>query len=311
MSTILITGGTGMIGTRLTEILVEKGYEVIILTRKKVQLKHKSSAVRYAQWDIAKKWIDPEAFASTDVIIHLAGAGVADERWNKKRKAEIVSSRTETGDLLLHAIQHLPNKIQTVISASGIGWYGADDKHSLEQGFTEDAPADTAFLGETCKLWEHSMSAVKDFSKRLVVFRTGIVLSNTGGALVEFKKPIQLGFAAILGNGEQQISWIHIDDLTAMYLKAIEDQSMQGVYNAVAPAPVTNKVLTMALASLMRNNFFIPIHVPAFLLKWILGEMSIEILKSCKVNSFKIQSTGYHFRYPTIAEALQQLVHPS
>jgi uncharacterized protein (TIGR01777 family) len=310
MSTILITGGTGMVGTRLTEILIEQGHEVIILSRNPLPANLLPKGVTHAGWDVKKKWIDPQAFATADHIVHLAGAGVADKRWDKKRKEEILSSRVDSGALLVHAMQTIPNKIKTVISASGIGWYGADTPQSKQEGFTEDAPSDTAFLGETCRVWEQNIQGVTEYGKRLVVFRIGIVLSNTGGALVEFKKPIRFGFAAILGNGKQFISWIHVDDLCGMFIKAIHDETMHGVYNAVAPEIVTNTKLTLELAKSMRHRFFIPIHVPAFLLRWILGEMSVEILKSAKVNSFKIQSTRYHYQYPTLSAAIQQLIHP-
>ncbi|MEI8073550.1 MAG: TIGR01777 family oxidoreductase [Bacteroidota bacterium] len=310
MSTILITGGTGMVGTRLTEILIAKGHEVIILTRKPLLSALLPKGVSHAKWDLDKKFIDPAAFAAADHIIHLAGAGVADQRWNKKRKEEIVNSRADSGALLVHALQTLPNKVQSVHSASGIGWYGADTKKSLQTGFTEEDPADTAFLGETCSIWEQQIQGVQALGKRLTIFRIGIVLSNSGGALKEFKKPIRFGFAAILGNGKQIISWIHIDDLSSLFLKALEDPTMQGVYNAVAPETVSNKGLTIALAKSMRGRFFIPIHVPAFLLKCVLGEMSIEVLKSAKVNSFKTQGTGFNYQYPFLADAINQLIHP-
>ena len=176
MSTILITGGTGMIGTRLTEILINGGHEVIILTRKPLSAKFLPKGVSHASWNIQKKLIDPVAFAAADHIVHLAGAGVADKRWNKKRKEEILSSRADSGALLVHAMQTLPNKIKTVISASGIGWYGADSNSSLKNGFIEDAPADSAFLGETCKIWEQNIQGASDAGKRLVIFRIGIVL---------------------------------------------------------------------------------------------------------------------------------------
>lgn len=310
MSTILITGGTGMVGTRLTEILLERGHEVIILSRNPLPAAQLPKGVQHAKWDIGKKYIDPEAFASADHIIHLAGAGVADKRWNTKRKAEIVNSRADSGALLVHAMQTITNKIQSVHSASGIGWYGADTPQSLKSGFTEEAPADTEFLGETCRIWEENIQGVSSLGKRLTIFRIGIVLSNSGGALVEFKKPIRFGFAAILGNGQQNISWIHVDDLCEFFLKAIGDTAMQGVYNAVSPETVTNKQLTLMLAKTMRGSFFIPMHVPAFLLQWVLGEMSIEVLKSAKVNSFKTQGTGFKYQYPTLAEAIKQLIHP-
>jgi len=308
MATILITGGTGMVGTRLTEILLEQGNQVIILTRKPLPAERLPKGVQHAHWDIDQKIIDPVAFAAADHIVHLAGAGVADKRWNKKRKEEIVSSRAVSGELLVHAMQTIPNKIQSVISASGIGWYGPDTNASLQNGFTEDAPADDAFLGATCKVWEEKIQGVTPLNKRLVICRIGIVLSKAGGALPEFKKPISMGVAAILGTGKQNISWIHIDDLCGIFIKAMNDQNMQGVYNAVAPEIVTNKQLTLTLAKLIRKNFFIPFYVPAFLLKWVLGEMSIEILKSTRVNSYKIQGAGYHYQYPSLKAALQQLV---
>ena len=310
MATILITGGTGMVGTQLTKLLVAQGHEVIILTRNPLPDDQLGKAIKHAKWDLQTKWIDPIAFANADHIIHLAGAGVADKRWSPKRKAEILNSRAESGALIVDSLHKIPNKIQSVISASGIGWYGADTALSLQKGFTEETPADTEFLGETCRIWEQNIQGASSAGKRLVIFRIGIVLSNSGGALVEFKKPIRLGFAAILGDGKQKISWVHIDDLCNMFLKAIEDQNMQGVYNAVAPEIVTNKKLTLELAKSMKHRFFIPIHIPAFLLKWILGEMSIEILKSATVNSYKIQGSGFQFRYPKLADAIQQLIHP-
>lgn len=310
MSTIMITGGTGMVGTRLTEILLQQGNEVIILTRKPLPADRLPKGVTHAHWDIDQKIIDPTAFAAADHIVHLAGAGVADKRWNKKRKEEIINSRADSGALLVHAMQTLPNKIQSVVSASGIGWYGPDTNASMQQGFTEEAPADTSFLGATCKIWEENIQGVTNLGKRLVICRIGIVLSNAGGAFPEFKKPITMGIAAILGNGQQNISWIHIDDLCGIFIKALNDHSMQGVYNAVAPEIVTNKQLTLSLAKLIRKSFYIPFHVPSFLLKCILGEMSIEVLKSTRVNSFKIQGAGYRFQYPGLAAALQQLVHP-
>lgn len=310
MSTILITGGTGMVGTRLTEILIENGHEVIILSRNPKASNLLPKGVSHAKWDVEKQWIDPQAFALADHIVHLAGAGVADKRWNKKRKEEIVNSRSESGKLIVQTMKTVTHKIKSVISASGIGWYGADTASTTASGFIESAPADTEFLGETCRIWEQNIQGVSELGARLVIFRIGIVLSNTGGALIEFKKPIKLGFASILGNGKQHISWIHIDDLCGMFIKAINDQTMQGVYNAVAPEIVTNKKLTLALAKSMKGNFFIPMYVPSFLLKLVLGEMSVEILKSTKVNSYKIQSTGFQYQYPTISEAIQALIHP-
>lgn len=307
MATILITGGTGMIGTRLTEMLVEKGYEVIILTRNP-KTNHPLPDVSYARWDVEGQNIDPAAVAKADHIIHLAGAGVADKRWSESRKQEILHSRTASSALIVKALKENPNQVQSVISASAIGWYGPDTDKSRKDGFLEEAPADGAFLGETCRAWEASIEPVTTLGKRLVKLRTGIVLSRKGGALVEFMKPLKAGIASILGDGSQIVSWIHVDDLCQMFLFAIENESMHGAYNAVAPHPVSNKALTLSLAKQMRGSFYIPIYVPSFVLKIMLGEMSIEVLKSTNVSAHKIQMTGFDFTYSTIEKALAELV---
>jgi uncharacterized protein (TIGR01777 family) len=307
MSTILITGGTGLIGSALTPQLVSLGHEVTIVSRKSKPSTQKN--VSYATWDVKAQTIDASAIAKADYIIHLAGASVADKRWTKKRKREIVESRTESSKLLIKALGETQNKVKAVISASAIGWYGGDENAKVEKrAFTEEDPADTSFLGETCRLWEDSIQAIEQTGVRLVKLRTGIVLCNEGGALAEFKKPVQFGIGGVLGSGKQVISWIHIEDLCRMYMYAIENEALKGVYNAVAPAPVTNKELTVGLAQKMKGSFYIPLHVPAFVLKTMLGEMSIEVLKSSTVSADKIQAAGFSFLYPTINEALEQLI---
>ncbi len=307
MQTILITGGTGMIGKRLTELLIEKGYEVIIVSRES-SVVSKRKSVSYANWNIADQTINKEAIAKTDHIIHLAGAGVADKRWSEKRKQEIVNSRTQSSALIVKALKEIPNHVQSVVSASAIGWYGADTNVSRQNGFNENTPADKEFLGDTCRLWEESIQPVEALGKRLVKLRTGIVLSNKGGALAEFRKPLKAFVAAILGNGQQVVSWIHIDDLCRMYIEAIENKNLHGAYNAVAPNPVTNKMLTLSLAKKMHDKFYLPIHIPSFMLKIILGEMSIEVLKSATVSSHKIQTAGFSFLYPAVENALEELI---
>jgi uncharacterized protein len=302
MATVLITGGTGLVGSKLTEQLLQKGYEVIILTRK--QRVAAVSNLRYAVWDVDAGTIDDGAIRSADHIVHLAGAGVADKRWTPARKQEIAESRTKSAALIVKALAGIPNKVKTVVSASAIGWYGADTAESRRRGFSEDAPPDRHFLGETCRLWEGSINPVQELGKRLVKLRIGIVLSEDGGALQEFSRPIRFGMATILGSGDQVISWIHVEDLCRMFIYAIENEGMAGAYNAVAPKPVTNKELTLKLAQKLRGKLFIPLHVPAFALKLALGEMSIEVLKSATVSSEKIQSTGFIYRYPSITAAL-------
>ena len=307
MTTILITGGTGMIGKALTHALLEKNYKVIVLSRQTNQQQTETTNLSYAAWNVDGQTIDKEAISKADYIIHLAGAGVADKRWTKKRKQEIINSRVRSGELLAKALQDIPNKIKAVICASAIGWYGADPVIPNPKPFREDDPHDISFLGETCKQWEESVDPVKKSGKRLVKLRTGIVLSNEGGALKEFKRPLLFGVAAILGDGKQMISWIHIDDLVRLYITAIEDETLNGVYNAVAPKPVSNKELTLQLARIQKGNFFIPVHAPSFVLKLVIGEMSIEVLKSATVSCDKIHYTGFTFLYPSLDAALKNL----
>ena len=306
MKTVLITGGTGLVGSRLTELLLARNYNVIVLSRSKKETS--TPNLSYAIWNVEEQIIDVSVFAKTDYIMHLAGAGVADKRWSVSRKKEILDSRTQSCALLVKALQQNSNKVKAVISSSAIGWYGPDPSlHS--NGFEEtDAPY-SDYLGNTCKLWEESIEPITQQNIRLVKLRTGIVLSTKGGALKEFLNPIKMGIAAILGNGKQIISWIHIDDLCNQFIYAIEHENMQGSYNAVAPNPVNNRRLTLSIAKKVKGKFYIPIYVPSFMLKIILGEMSIEVLKSTTVSSKKIEIAGFNFKYKTIDAALSNLLN--
>ena len=308
MARVLITGGTGLVGTAVKNLLLQKGYEVVLLTRSTV------SKEGYAHWDINAGTIDATAIAAADYIIHLAGAGVADKRWSVARKQEILDSRTKSSALLVKALQETPNKVKAVISASAIGWYGPDqmNTHNNEgtaKGFVETDPSYPDFLGTTCAAWEASIEPVTSpgLQKRLVCLRTGIVLSKQGGALKEFLKPLAVRMAAVLGNGKQMISWIDVRDLAKMFVYAIEHENLSGSYNAVAPSPVSNKTLTKTLASVLYGKFYITTYVPSFVLKIMLGEMSIEVLKSTTVSAQKIQDAGFVFDYPEITKSLSTL----
>lgn len=313
MPTVLITGGTGLIGTSLSKMLLSQGYNVIILTRSSsIKLSNYSfqdSSISCAQWNIENETIDEHAVAKADYIIHLAGANIGEKRWTEKRKKEIVDSRVKSSALIVKALKEIPNKVKAVISASAIGWYGHEGvNRSFFKGgsFKEDAPPSNDFLGQTCKQWEDAIKPVQTLGKRLVILRQGIVLSNDGGALTEFKKPLKFGMATILGNGKQTMSWIHIEDLCRMYLHALTT-AIEGVFNAVAPQPTNNKTFTLQLAKKLRGKFFISVRVPSFALKIALGEVSIEVLKSATVSCQKIQSAGFRFLYPTVEDALKSL----
>ena len=309
METVLVTGGTGMIGKALTQALIERGYHVIILTRHaNDKPKTVNDKLSYAEWDIEKKTIDKNAIAKADYIIHLAGANFADKRWNEKVKKEIISSRVESGKLIIDSLKTITNNVKTVISASGISWYGADDKNGSKT-FTEKDPPANDFMAETCKQWEAAIEPASFLGKRLIKFRIGPVLSTDGGAYVEFKNPMRFGLAGIIGSGKQVISWIHIDDLVRAILFAMENVEMKGVYNAVAPNPSSNKELILKIAEKYRGTAFIALHAPSFALKIVFGEMINEILKSTTVSSAKLQQAGFIFQYPDLESAILQLSH--
>ena len=304
METVIITGGTGMIGAVLAPLLLSKGFRVVILTRKA-----KSSSTDnliYSEWDPSAQEMDKEIIGMADHIIHLAGANVGEKRWTAKRKKQIVDSRVKGGETIVKSLTAHPNKVKTVIGASGIGWYGADNKKAT-RGFIETDPHANDFLGDTCAQWEESMKEVAALGKRLVTLRTGVVLSNEGGAFREFVKPMKAGVATILGSGMQKLSWIHNDDLCRVYLHAIENKTRNGVYNAAAPEVVTNKTLVLKAAK-RRRRPFIPVHVPGFVLKIYLGEMSVEVLKSATVDDSRLRSSGFHFLFPTLDAALGELL---
>lgn len=292
-------------------MFLRRGARVIILTRDPVKAAAEGQAsprLSYAAWDVRAGTIDVAALQQADAIIHLAGAGVMDKRWNDAYKQEIVDSRVKSSALLIKALRENEHKVKTFVSASAIGWYGPDTDVSARLGFSEDAPADPSFLGDTCKQWEDSVAPVEALGIRRVTFRIGIVLSNEGGAFVEFRRPITFGVAAILGRGDQTVSWIHIYDLCHLFEFALDQPELHGTYNAVAPRPVTNKELTKAIAYRLKDNWYIPVRVPTFVLKMMMGESSIEVLKSTTVSCKKIEQAGFKFHLPDIASALDKLI---
>lgn len=306
MATVLIAGGTGLVGSFLTRLLLAEGYGVIILTRDPAKGKPEPG-LSYASWDPARGEVDEQAIRSADHIINLAGAGVADKRWSAARKKEILDSRVNSGRTLSNAIVAAGHRPKSFLQASAIGWYGPDSQIPNPHPFLETAPADSHFLGATCKQWEESIAAIPA-EVRTCIFRIGIVLSAKGGAALEFIKPLRFGVAAVLGPGSQVVSWIHIEDLCRMFLYAIRESSMRGIYNAVAPQPVNNRQLTLALARARNGKLYLPLPVPSFVLKIMLGEMSIEVLKSATVSAAKIEAAGFEFRYPVIEKAAAEVV---
>jgi len=304
MRTILITGGTGLVGKALSTMLLAKNYHVIILTRT-LPTNNDKENLQFALWNVKKSTIDLDAIQKADAIIHLAGAGVMDKKWNDAYKKEIEESRTKSSYLLVDTLKNNTHKVKVIVSSSAIGWYGGDKM--INHFFTEEEKADKEFLGMVCEKWEQSIEAASTLGIRVCKLRTGIVLSKAGGAYIEFRKSLAFGIASILGNGKQMVSWIHIEDLCRQYIFALENENMNGSYNAVAPTPVSNKELTITIAKVVRDKFYIPIYVPTFILKLMLGSRSIEILKSATVSSQKIKDAGFTFLYPSAVAAVQEL----
>lgn len=298
MSKILITGASGLIGTRLTEVFMQQGHVVVHLGRTK-----KTGKVPSFVWDVEKGVIEENAFDGVDAVVHLAGAGVADQRWTKKRKLEILESRTKSTTLLAHHLEKYLN-VKVVVSASAIGYYGFG---LSDREYTEESNPGTDYLATVVSAWEGEVDKIQN--RRVVKMRVGIVLSEKGGALKEMMKPIQWGVGAPLGTGKQYMSWIHLDDLCRMFIKAVEDHTMVGSYNATGPHAVTNKELTRAMAKVLHKPLWLP-PIPKFVLKIVVGEMADIVLNGSIVSSKKIQQTGFTFQFNSLEEALHDLLKP-
>jgi len=298
MASILITGGTGLIGKHLTTLLKEKGHQVSILSR------NTSKKATVYQWNIDENYIEDEAIINADYIVHLAGAGIADKRWSKDRKKVLIDSRVASTNLLFNKVTALNPNLKGFIAASGIGYYGATTSAKI---YTEKDSSGNDFISEICKLWEKASLQFSANNIRTVILRTGIVLSNKGGAFPKLIKPIKFGIGSALGTGNQYMPWIHIDDLCNLYIESIENLELQGVYNAVAPQHINNIELTKIVAKHLKKKIILP-NIPSFVFKIIFGEMSKIILEGSRISSKKIENTGVKFKYPTLKEALKKLI---
>ena len=297
---VLITGGTGLIGKRLTALLLKKGYEVAYLTRKKSNIPF----VKVFEWDVKNNYIEAGALENTQYLIHLAGAGVADERWTEERKKEIFSSRTDSIELIARKLKEQNINLKSFISASGSSYYG-EDTGDLQH--TEMSPPGKDFLSEVTIEWEKAADSVANLGVRTVKLRTGIVLSNDGGAVPKMAQPAKFGFGAPLGSGKQWMSWIHIDDLCRLYIEAMEKDSWQGAYNAVAFPPATNEYFTKQICKALDKPQFLP-NVPSFALRLVFGEMANVVLGSNYVINQRIKDeTDFKYEFPDLLEALKDV----
>jgi uncharacterized protein (TIGR01777 family) len=296
---ILIGGGSGLIGSRLTELLTQKGYQVRHLGRTP-----KEGAIRTFAWDANKQTIDERAFEGVTTVINLAGANVSGKRWTKAYKKELVDSRIVSTKLIVDFLNNKPNDVTNFISGSAIGFYGFGDDSTW---FREtDLPA-TDFMARLVSDWENEASKVSNKKIKTAFVRTGIAFSGKGGALQEMARPIKLFAGAPLGPGKQMVSWVHIDDLCRMFIHILEND-LSGPYNGVAPEPASNEAITKSIAKALHKPLWLP-NIPGFVLKIILGEMADAVLNGSMVSADKIRSAGFEFRYPTLEEALDSALH--
>ncbi len=292
---ILLTGGSGLIGSELTKKLIEKGHQVRILTREK-EIEHP-----FYHW--SKDKIDEKVFENLDGIIHLAGSSIS-KRWTKSYKKEILTSRVDTANLLYQYVKKLNLNLKFFISASGTAYYG---QRTSDQIFIENDKSYNDFLGSVCIEWENGAYQFQDFGARIVCLRTSLVLAKNGDGFKMLKKPIQLGVGANLGDGKQWLPWIHMDDLTQMYVDAVENTHLNGSYNASAPENLSHQAFNQLLAKKMNKPFFMP-NIPAFVMQAVLGEMSDLVLKGSRISPVKIIKTGFQFKYPTLEKAFDDLL---
>ncbi len=300
MATVLVTGGTGLIGKHLCEKLKRAGFDVAILS----QVRHNKSNFPVFYWNWKNEEVDEMALRNSDFIIHLAGANIAGSRWTPERKKLIIDSRVKSTEFLQRKLKELNLGPKAFISASAVGYYGAITTKNI---FKESDAPENDFLGTVCQLWEKAASNVFDPRIRTVQIRTGVVLTQHEGALGKMLQPIKWGVGSALGTGNQFMPWIHIDDLCNIYIKSLNDVTMNGAYNATSAEHQTNNSFTKLLAQKEGRSIWAP-NVPSLILKFMLGEMADMILYGSRVSNAKITDTGFQLQFPKLKDALDDLM---
>lgn len=299
MARILIAGGSGLVGQHLTKHLQNLGYEVAWLSRN-TPLKIDNKVFR---WNPELYKIDPKALEFADVVINLAGSGVADHRWTNEYKKIMVDSRIQSTETLVRALKDQPHQVKTFISASAIGYYG----NQTELNTTENTQPANTFLAKLCVDWEHAVKPIEALGIRTSIIRIGVVLANEGGFVPQVAAPIKWGIGAALGSGKQYTSWIHMDDLVGIFTEAITNKNWNGIYNGVAPNPETNYMLTKHMAKLLHRPLFLP-PVPLFALRLLFGEMADMLVGSQHISAKKTMEHGYVFKFTDAKLALTNLL---
>ena len=301
MKTVLITGATGLIGQEIVDVCHDNNIIIHYLTTSKKKI---SSEANYKgfYWNPDTKEIDLSCFDGVDTIINLVGATIS-KRWTSDYKKEIISSRTDTASLLFDAIKANNFPVKHIVSASAIGVYPSSQTNYYEENFNKTSES---FLGHVVEKWEEAVDQFSSLGISVSKIRIGLVLSEKGGALPEIIKPMRFGAGAAFGDGEQWQSWIHIDDLARLFFY-IAEHKLEGVFNGVAPNPVSNSELTKTAARVLNKPLILP-NIPKFAMKVILGEMHILLFESQRVSSQKIQDTGFDFTFHHLEPALENLL---
>lgn len=297
MEKVLITGGSGLLGTRLTRLLLKEGYSVAHLGRSR----NSRNPVKVFLWNPGKKMLEEGALNDVDYIIHLAGEGIADKKWSEERKKSILKSRTEGPAFLLEKVKAANIPLKGFFSASGVNLF--DTKS--EKIFTEEDKHGEGFVANVVLEWE---KAARNFESlcRVTIFRFGILLDKNEGALPKIAFPVQFGFGAALGSGKQWVPWLHIEDAARCFLFALKNENIRGAYNAVAPQHISNRELTKAIGRALHMPVILP-PVPAFVLRMVFGELSQLVLEGSRISSAKLHGEGFECLYPEISKALGEI----
>ncbi|MFO0468019.1 MAG: TIGR01777 family oxidoreductase [Bacteroidota bacterium] len=299
MKTILISGGTGLVGQLLAQTLKDEGYNIHLISRSKPS----NPVFPTFIWNVDKGVADGNAFNGVDIVINLAGSGVADKLWTERRKKEITESRVKSNQLLAYCFKNY-HRPALYISAGAIGFYG----HRNDELLTEEHPSGDDFLSKSCTAWEKAVFETADPSTRLIIFRIGIVLSERGGALQKMLLPWKMGISTSFNPGNQWYSWIHEEDLVRLFVFGIQNDQIEVLYNAVAPNP--EKMYDFA--KVMKAQRKLPLRmvwtIPFTLLTAAMGEMSTVLTNSAKVSSEKIIKAGFQFKFKKMDEALKNLI---
>jgi uncharacterized protein len=296
---ILITGASGLIGSRLVPLLESAGHQVVRLVRRPPQDE------RERQWNPTAEQLEPELFEGAEAVIHLAGENIGEGRWTAARKERLRESRVHGTRILAEALSQLDPLPKAFVVASAIGYYGDRGDEVL----TEASPPANDFLGQLCQDWEAAADPAREQGIRCVHVRTGVVLSSQGGALAKMLLPFKLGVGGVMGNGRQYWSWISLEDAARMFQFAVENESLSGPVNGTAPHPVTNREFTKTLGQVLKRPTIFP--MPAFAARLALGEMADAlILASARVLPERAGQEGFQFTHADLAAALRAALSP-